>query len=315
MYDLIIIGAGPAGLYAATSAAMHKLNACIIESAYEFGGTLNLYKQKMVYDMPGFVKISAGDLIDHLYQQYKPYESEVKMFLNCKATEINTLDTHYELVTNQGTFKTKTILLANGGGMFEPRLLELEGADAKSNIYYNVKDVSYFKDQELVVLGGGDSAVDWALTLSEVAKKVTLVHRRPDFRAHEVNVEKIREIGTVLTPYTPEALVGYDKVDYLTLKHTENQSQIELKLDALFVFYGSNPAKTSMDKWGLDVENNLIKVASDMQTSKKGIYAIGNSVTYLGKRKMIVTGLGEAATAISAISQYLYPEKTITYKH
>lgn len=315
MYDTIIIGAGPAGLYAATSAAMHKLNACLIESSFEVGGTLNLYKQKMVYDMPGFVELSAGDLIMHLYNQYKPYEAEVKLFLNCKATDIKYLDNHYELFTNRGVFKTKTILFANGGGMFEPRLLELADATAKSNIYYNVNEISDFKDQELVILGGGDSAVDWALTLSDVAKKVTLVHRRPDFRAHEANVEKIRQTGCVLTPYLPLAAIGYDKVEYLSVKNVDDGSVIDIKTDALFVFYGSMPSKQSVEKWGIDFEHNLIKVSPDMQTSREGIYAVGNSVTYLGKRKMIVTGLGEAATAINAISAKLYPDKTITYKH
>lgn len=316
MYDTIIIGAGPAGLYAATLAGMHKLSACILESSFEYGGTLNLYKQKMVYDMPGHRKISAGDLIQNLYDQYSEYEADVPLLLNTKAISIDYKDNHYVLETTKGIFETKTLLLANGGGTFEPRLIEVPGAESKRNIYYNVKDVNDFKNQELVVLGGGDSAVDWSLTLAEVAKKVTLIHRRNDFRAHEYSVDKIKSEGLVLTPYVPIGFVGYDQVDYLTIQHTENQSVLDIKCDALFVFYGSSPAKHNLSDWGFELDDKgLIKVSSTMETTRKGIFAVGNSVTYLGKKKMISTGLGEAATAISTIGNFLFPEKTQSYKH
>ncbi len=316
MYDTIIIGAGPAGLYAATLAGMHKLSACILESSFEYGGTLNLYKQKMVYDMPGHRKISAGDLIQNLYDQYSEYEADVPLLLNTKAISIDYKDNHYVLETTKGIFETKTLLLANGGGTFEPRLIEVPGAESKRNIYYNVKDVNDFKNQELVVLGGGDSAVDWSLTLAEVAKKVTLIHRRNDFRAHEYSVDKIKSEGLVLTPYVPIGFVGYDQVDYLTIQHTENQSVLDVKCDALFVFYGSSPAKHNLSDWGFELDDKgLIKVSSTMETTRKGIFAVGNSVTYLGKKKMISTGLGEAATAISTIGNFLFPEKTQSYKH
>lgn len=316
MYDTIIIGAGPAGLYAATLAGMHKLKACILESSFEYGGTLNLYKQKMVYDMPGYRKINAGDLIATLYDQYSEYEEDVPLRLNTKAISIDYVDDHYILETNQGVFHTKTLLLANGGGTFEPRLIDVPEAESKNNIYYNVKDVQDFKDQELIVLGGGDSAVDWSLTLAEVAKKVTLIHRRHDFRAHEYSVDKIKQMGRVLTPYVPKAFVGYDRVEYLTIENTEDQSIMDIKCDALFVFYGSSPAKHNLSEWGFELDDKgLIKVGTSMETTRKGIFAVGNSVTYHGKKKMISTGLGEAATAISTIGVFLYPEKTQSYKH
>lgn len=315
MLDTIIIGAGPAGLYAGTLAGMHKLKACIIESAFEYGGTLNLYKQKMVYDMPGYSKINAGDLIQNLYLQYSEYKADVPMYLNTKALSIAYVNDHYVLETTQGTFESKTILLANGGGTFEPRLIEVENASSKRNIYYNVSDVRDFKDQELIVLGGGDSAVDWSLTLAEVAKKVTLIHRRDEFRAHEYSVDKMRSIGTVLTPYIPVGFIGYDRVDYLTVKNVTDDCTLDIKCDALFVFYGSSPAKHNLSEWGFELDKGLIKVSSTMETTRSGIFAVGNSVVYPGKKKMISTGLGEAATAISTIVAYLYPEKTQSYKH
>lgn len=315
MLDTIIIGSGPAGLYAATLAGMHNLKACILESAYEYGGTLNLYKEKMVYDMPGYTKISAGELIENLFNQYRQYENEIPLYLNEKAISVERIEGGYILKTTKTTYKTKTILLANGGGVFEPRLLDLENALGKTNIYYNVKSVSDFKNQDLVVLGGGDSSVDWALTLNEVANSVTLIHRRNEFRAHERNVIKIKETGTVLTPYVPTDVIGYDKVEYLVIENTETKEQKEIKLDALFVFYGSQASKNTFEDWGLSYQNKLITVKSDMQTSLDNIYAVGNGVTYPGKRKMISTALGEAATAICAITQVLYPDKTLTHKH
>ncbi|MDY0210665.1 MAG: NAD(P)/FAD-dependent oxidoreductase [Acholeplasma sp.] len=315
MYDTIIIGAGPVGLYAASLAGINNLNACLIESASEYGGRLNLYKDKMVYDMPGFSSIKAKDLTELLFLQYKAYEDKVLLHLNTKIERIEPLEDGYLLITESKTFETKTILLANGGGLFQPIKLDLKEASNKQNLHYTIKDINAFKNQELVVLGGGDAAVDWALALHQVAKKVTLVHRRNDFRAHESNVIKVKNTLSVLTPFVPSELKGDSMIDSITLKNVETENTITLKLDALFVFYGSSVAKNSLDAWGVLHDKDHIIVSSDMQTSKKNIYAIGNGIDYKGKRKMIVTGLGEAATAISAITQVIYPNKQLAHKH
>ncbi len=315
MYDLIIIGAGPAGLYAATCAAMNKINAVLIESSLEIGGQLTLYKEKAVYDMPAFFKINAGELLDRLYLQHAEYQDLVPLHLNTQALDLKEDEHGFTLLTNHGEMKSKTILLANGGGMFQAKKLELPETSHLKNIYYHIKNPDLFKDKEIVILGGGDSAVDWAISLKEVAKKVTLVHRRNDFRAHQLNVEQIRATGNVMTPFVPEAIIGTDHVEAIVLKNTENNTLITLKADALLVFYGVSPVKGKVDQWKVDIIENAIAVKPSMETSRKGVFAVGNSVFYEGKLRMIVTALGEAATAIGSITTLLYPERTKSYKH
>ena len=315
IYDLVIIGAGPAGLYAATCAAMNKIKAVIIESSSEYGGQLTLYREKTIYDMPGFARINANDLANNLYQQYQEYENEVPLHMNTQATGVEEHSDHYVLHTNQGLFVTKTILLANGGGMFQPKKLEISKADSMTNIFYFIKDTSQFKGKDVVVLGGGDSAVDWALTLIDIAQSVTLIHRRNDFRAHQHNVDDARKRVNVLTPFVAKDVIGEETATELILEHTETKELVTLKTDAILVFYGVSPVKSKMDQWLVDIKDNSILVSPNMQTSRHGIYAVGNSVFYEGKLRMIVTALGEAATAIGAITKFFYPEKTLTYKH
>ena len=315
IYDLVIIGAGPAGLYAATCAAMNKIKGVIIESSSEYGGQLTLYREKTIYDMPGFARINANDLANNLYLQYKEYEDEVPLHMNTQATGLEEHDDHYVLHTNQGLFITKTILLANGGGMFQPKKLEIPKADFMDNIHYFIKDTTQFKGKDVVVLGGGDSAVDWALTLIDIAKSVTLVHRRNDFRAHQHNVDDARKRLNVLTPYVAKDVDGEESASGLILENTETKEVVTLQTDAILVFYGVTPVKSKMDQWLVDIKDNSILVTPNMQTSRHGIYAVGNSVFYEGKLRMIVTALGEAATAIGAITKFFYPEKTLTYKH
>jgi len=313
MYELVIVGAGPAGLFAATCAAMNELNALVIESSSEFGGQLTLYKDKAVYDMPGFSKINAGDLVNSFYEQYKMYQNDVPIMLNTQAIDVIHHDHHFELKTNQGTFLTKTILLANGGGMFQPK--KLEQGDHLKEIYYTVSNIHDFQGKDVVVLGGGDSAVDWALTLEGIAKSITLIHRREDFRAHQRNVDLLKQKHHVLTPYIVKEVIGVDSIEKLFIENTVTKETKEIKADALLVFYGVNPVKNRVDVWNVKVKDNSILVGQNMVTSREGIYAVGNSITYEGKLKMIVTALGEAATAIGAITKFLYPERTKTYKH
>jgi len=313
MYELVIVGAGPAGLYAATCAAMNELKAVVIESSSEFGGQLTLYKDKAVYDMPGFSKINAGDLVKSFYDQYKNYEKEVPILLNTQAIDVIHYDDFFEIKTNQGILQTKTILLANGGGMFQPK--RLEQGDDLEGIFYVIDNLKAFENKDVVVLGGGDSAVDWALTLEGIAKSITLIHRRDEFRAHQRNVDLLKQKHHVLTPYTVYEIKGEKKIEGLVIEHTVTKELVEIKTDALLVFYGVNPVKNKVDVWNVRVKDNSIVVAQNMVTSREGIYAVGNSITYEGKLKMIVTALGEAATAIGAITKFLYPERTKTYKH
>jgi ferredoxin/flavodoxin---NADP+ reductase len=315
MYDLIIIGAGPAGLYAATCAAMNKVNAVLIESSSELGGQLTLYKEKSIYDIPGFSKINTGDFLNQLYKQYLSYKDQVPLHLNTQALEVKGNFGYFIVTTNQGVFEAKTVLLSNGGGMFQPRQLELAQKESMKNIYYFVKDLNELRHKDVVILGGGDSAIDWGLSLLDIAKSVTVIHRRNDFRAHQQNVEHLREFGNVLTPYVPHALVGEDLITHLVIKNLDTNELKTIKTDALLVFYGVSPVKSKIDQWKVDCKDYSILVSPDMKTSREGVYAVGNSIYYEGKLKMIVTALGEAASAVGSITRILYPERTMTYKH
>ncbi len=315
LYDVIIIGAGPSGLFAGTLAAMNQLKACIIESSSEYGGQLTLYREKAVYDMPGFSKILAGDLVNSLYQQYLGYADKVPLYLNTQAKNFKKVDDYFILSTDQNTLKTKTIIMANGGGMFQPKRLDLENIDSFDNVYYYVQKTDIFKNQDIVILGGGDSAVDWGLTLLDSVKSVTLIHRRNDFRAHEQNVHLLKEKATVLTPYQTVKLEKKNNQSVLTIKHAETGELKDIKFDHLIVFYGMVPIRERLDQWGMEIEKNAFKVTCALETSVKNIYAIGNSVYYEGKLRMIVTGLGEAATAVGQITKTLYPNKMSVFKH
>lgn len=315
MQDVIIIGSGPVGLYAATLCAMHNLDAIVLESSHLYGGTLNLYKEKNIYDMPGFPKTTAGELILSLYQQYLTQQQTDRILLNIQILDFVHEEDHYKVITNKGVYLSKTILFCNGGGMFRPRPLGLPNEKAFDNIHYFVERLSDFKDKDITILGGGDSAIDFALSLQPYAKSINVVHRRADFRAHENNVLQVKSFAKVYTPYEPIHMEGTTKVASLVIKHLETKETTTLKTDALLVFYGNVPIKPDYEAYGIKTDNGLITVKTNMETSHKGIYAAGNSVTYPGKIKMISSGMGEAATAVSSISKYLNPKKTMTYKH
>jgi ferredoxin/flavodoxin---NADP+ reductase len=314
MKDLVIIGAGPTGLYSAFLAGMNQLETVVIEAAADLGGQVTLYKDKAIYDVPGFIKIDGGVMIDALHHQYMQYQDRIPILRDTQATQIIEHDGYYIIETTKGVFDTKTILLANGGGLFKPKPLEIGVDQTYENLYYHIEDIKKFNNQKVVILGGGDSAVDWALSFLNVTKDVYLIHRRHDFRAHLGPVEKIKSTGKVLTPYIIKELITHEQcIKEIVLENCEDKTQKKIELDALMVFYGSIPQRQQVDIWQVETDHKGIKVKSNMETSRKGIYAVGNSIYYPGKLRMIVTGLGEAATAIGAITNQLYPQRKNPY--
>lgn len=314
MKDLIIIGAGPTGLYSAFLSGMNQLKAMVIEASSDLGGQVTLYKDKAIYDVPGFDKVDGGVMIDALHRQYQPFQDDIPILRHTQAMQIIEHDGYYIIETTQGVFDTKTILLANGGGLFKPKPLEIAMQKVYQNLYYHIEDINAFSNQKIVVLGGGDSAVDWTLSMLDVTKDVLLVHRRNDFRAHIGPLEKLKTLGKVMTPYIAKRLIEVDgMIQAIEMEHVIDKTLMTLPLDALLVFYGNIPARQESDIWQVEMTPKGIKVQSDMQTSRSGIYAVGNSIYYPGKLRMIVTGLGEAATAIGAITHRLYPERKNPY--
>ena len=308
MKDVIIVGAGPIGLYASILASLHELDGLVLEGQDSLGGQLTaLYPEKDIIDLPGFKKITAKGFIDALVNQSEAHP--LPICLNEELKEFQKIEGGFLVTTSKRTIETRTILLTTGMGVFSPRKIGVENEDSFSNIIYSLKDKSQYKDKTVAILGGGDSAVDWALMLSEIAKKVYIIHRRNEFRAQASSVATLDTKGVIkLTPYTVHKLNGDDKVTSLDLENVTTKEICSLDVDAVFVNYGmiSSPTSFPVEKVGTS-----IKVGPFYMTSMENVFAIGNIAYYEGKVKNITSGLGEAVTAITKIDQIIHPNKNI----
>lgn len=309
MKDLVIVGAGPIGIYAGTLASLHGLNAVLIEGQEEVGGQLTaLYPEKDIIDLPGFKRITAKGFIDELMNQFNSEDNKTELLINEQVKNFEKVDDYYKVNTSKQVIETKCILLTTGMGIFTPRKIGLENEDSFDNIIYSLKDKSQYKDKIVAILGGGDSAVDWALMLSEIAKQVYIIHRRNDFRAQSSSVDALDQKGVIkLTPYNVTKLIGEKSVK--TIEITDNNKESKtLDVDAIFVNYGMIPAPSSFP---VEKIGTAIKVGACYQTSLENVFAIGNIIFYEGKVKNITAGLGEAVIAITKIDQIIHPNKNI----
>lgn len=310
MEDLIIIGAGPIGLYGATLAALHNLKGKIIESTSKVGGQLSsLYPEKNIIDLPGFTKITAQDFINNLEDQFLSNSNHLELKLNENVINFEKIDDVIYIYTNKETYQTKCLLITSGMGLFTPRKIGLENESNISNIIYNVESKDSLKNKDVIILGGGDSAVDWALLLEDVANKVTIIHRRNDFRAQSGSVEKmenssiniLRNKGVVSAKKESEKCI-------LVIEDNETKKLEDLSCDIVFVQYGQVPSK---DNFPVIKKNNLIEVNVSYETSLENVFACGNICIYPSKVKNITSGLGEVTTAITKIDQIINPNKNI----
>lgn len=309
MKDLVIVGAGPIGIYAGTLASLHGLNAVLIEGQEEVGGQLTaLYPEKDIVDLPGFKRITAKGFIDELMNQFNSEDNKTELLINEQVKNFEKIDDYYKVTTSKQVIETKCILLTTGMGIFTPRKIGLENEDSFDNIIYSLKDKSQYKDKVVAILGGGDSAVDWALMLSEIAKQVYIIHRRNDFRAQSSSVEALDQKGVIkLTPYNVTKLIGEKSVKTMEIADNNKESKT-LDIDAIFVNYGMIPAPSSFP---VEKIGTAIKVGACYQTSLENVFAIGNIISYEGKVKNITAGLGEAVIAITKIDQIIHPNKNI----
>ena len=310
MNDIIIIGCGPVGLYGAILSSLHNLKGIVIESLNQIGGQLtSLYPEKDIIDLPGIDQIKAKDFISKLESQYNSKENKLPIHLNESVLDIIKEEDYYLVKTTLDTYETKTILLTTGMGMFSPRLIGLENEKEIKNIFYSCSDVSIYKDKDVIVLGGGDSAVDLSLLINKVAKSTTIIHRRNDFRAQESSVRKMSEEGIcILRNYSVKGIDQKEDKIRLTIKDNETLKESTLTCDNVLVQYGQIPSK---DSFPVEKENNLIKVNDYYQTSLPNVFACGNIVTYKGKVKTIITGLGAVSFIITKIDQIINPTKNI----
>ncbi|WP_010647328.1 NAD(P)/FAD-dependent oxidoreductase [Oceanobacillus massiliensis] len=319
IYDITIIGAGPTGLFTAFYGGMRQASVKIIESLPHTGGQLTaLYPEKYIYDVAGFPKVRAQELVDRLEEQASMFDPEI--VLGQAVDKLERLeDNSFKMTSSTGEVHyTKTIIITAGNGAFQPRRLNLGESESfeGKNLHYYVKDMDQYKDKNVVLLGGGDSAVDWALMLEKVAKSVKLVHRRDQFRAHEHSVEQLMASSVeVLTPFTPSDIIISDKIDKIILDEVKGERKLELEVDDIICNYGFISSLGPIKEWGIDIEKNSILVNTKMETNIPGIYAAGDICTYEGKVKLIVTGFGEGPTAINNAKNYIDPKARIQPKH
>ncbi|MEW9051851.1 MAG: NAD(P)/FAD-dependent oxidoreductase [Neobacillus sp.] len=319
VYDITIIGGGPIGLFTAFYGGMRQASVKIIESLPQLGGQLSaLYPEKYIYDVAGFPKVRAQELIDNLKEQMAKFEPAVVLEQSVEKLEKQE-DGIFKLTTNSEVHYSKTVIITAGNGAFQPRRLELESAVQyeKKNLHYFIDDLNKFAGKRVVVFGGGDSAVDWALMLEPIAEKVSIVHRRDKFRAHEHSVENLQNSKVeVKTPYVPAELIGDEGgIKQVVLEAVNGGEKETIDVDAVICNYGFVSSLGPIKEWGLEIAKNSIVVNSKMETNIAGLYAAGDICTYDGKVKLIACGFGEAPTAVNNAKAYMDPKAKIQPLH
>ncbi|CAM3778579.1 NAD(P)/FAD-dependent oxidoreductase [Mesobacillus zeae] len=319
VYDITIIGGGPAGLFTAFYGGMRQASVKIIESLPQLGGQLSaLYPEKYIYDVAGFPKVRAQELVNNLKEQMAKFDPVAVLEQSVEKLE-KLEDGSFKLTTDKEIHYSKTVIITAGNGAFQPRRLELEstaGYEGK-NLHYFIDDLSQFAGQNVAVLGGGDSAVDWALMLEPIAKQVTIIHRRDKFRAHEHSVENLHNSKVdIKTPYVPENIIGNEeKITGLVLKEANGEGTVTVDVDAVICNFGFVSSLGPIKEWGLEIEKNSIVVNSRMETNIPGIYAAGDICTYEGKVKLIACGFGEAPTAVNNAKAFIDPKAKLQPLH
>jgi len=302
--DAVIIGAGPVGLFSVFELGILGLNAHVIDNLDKIGGQcIELYPDKPIYDIPGVPNCTGELLIKNLLDQIKPFKPE--FHLNQRVNEIKKNDKLWRVITSENKiFETPNIIIAGGVGSFEPRKVDIKNAEKfeGKGFYYSVKDKSKFKDQIIAIFGGGDSALDWTLELSNIAKKIYLIHRREDFKGAPHTLNKIKEIAKtgkieIKTFYKLTDVNGDLKLNNIQIQKN-NETKEVLNIDSVIAFFGLKMELGPIANWGLNLEEKCILVnTKNFQTNEDGIFAIGDICTYPGKLKLILSGFHEGALA------------------
>ena len=319
--DITIIGGGPTGLFAAFYAGMRGSSCRIVDSLPELGGQLAaLYPEKYIFDVGGYPKVLAKDLVKNLVEQALQFDPEV--VLDEQVQDLQRGDDHFELRCSQGNYETRSIVIAGGKGAFEPMPLKCPGyvEFMHSGVEYAVRDPEAFRDKRVVVVGGGDTALDFVLMLKDVAASLTLVHRRDGWRAHAASVtqmEAAAEAGEIdlRTFHEVREIHGNGRVNRITIFDNRTDEAITLGCDEVLSCVGFKPDLGPIKSWGLEVKKNRIKVDALMATNLPGIYAAGDVVDYEGKLDLIATGFAEAAVAVNNAVHYVDPSARVNPGH
>jgi thioredoxin reductase (NADPH) len=320
--DVIIIGAGPVGLFAVFELGLLGMKAHLVDALDKPGGQCaELYPEKPIYDIPALPVVSGQELTDNLMKQIEPFEPTFH-FNQVAQSVTQTPNGHWQLITDQGTKLTApVIVVAAGGGSFTPKkppipgIEELEG----KGVSYAVRRIEDYRDKQVVIAGGGDSALDWTMSLVDVAERVTLVHRRQEFRGAPASVEKVK------------SLIDEGKIDFVLgqpgrlwekdghlggVGVRTAEVEVEVPADAFLPFYGLTMKLGPLSDWGFELNNNLIPVDTErFETSKKGIFAIGDINWYPGKLKLILSGFHESALMAHAAKSLVHPEERVVFQY
>jgi thioredoxin reductase (NADPH) len=322
--DITIVGGGPTGLFAAFYAGLRGVSCRIIDALPELGGQLMaLYPEKYIYDVGGLPKILAKDLVKNMVEQGTQFGPEVVLGLEVVALQPR--DGLIAVVTDERDWLSRTVVITAGKGALNPRVLECPGWDdfygAAEGVFTHVRRPEDFRGRRVLLVGGGDSAVDWALGLQGIAREITLIHRRHQFRAHRATVEEMRALEragrlSILTPYEVE-FIGGDAgcVRSATIYHNETKERVEIEVDTVIALLGFKPDLGPIGRWGLELEKHSIKVSPLMETNLPGVYAAGDVVTYPGKLELIATGYSEAAIAVNNAVHHLNPKARVNPGH
>tara|TARA_B100000586_G_scaffold134800_1_gene97565 strand:+ start:4230 stop:5285 length:1056 start_codon:yes stop_codon:yes gene_type:complete len=322
--DIIIIGAGPAGLFAVFEAGLLKLRCHLIDILPNPGGQCSeLYPKKPIYDIPGHPEILAGDLVENLLNQCSQFQPGFTLGESAEKINKNS-EGLFTVVTDKGTaHQAPVVVIAGGLGGFHPRkpiINNIESYEEKG-ISYFIKDPNLYKNKNVLIAGGGDSALDWTIELANIASNVTLIHRRNEFRGALDSVEKVQELKNknkikLITPAEVVSLMGDDKLKSVEIK-IENSENITLNVDCFIPLFGLTPKLGPIHDWGLEIEKKSIKVDNTLnyQTNVPGIFAIGDINTYPGKLKLILCGFHEAAMMCRSAYKIINPDKKLVLKY
>ena len=320
--DIIIIGAGPTGLFTVFEAGLLKLKCHLIDALPQPGGQCSeIYPKKPIYDIPGFPEILAGELTNNLLEQCKQFKPGFT--LGERAEEIvKDKNGLFNVITNKGTkHQAPVVAIAGGLGSFEPRKPILDNLTfyEDNGIEYIIKDPEMYRNKKILIAGGGDSALDWSIYLANINADVTLVHRRNEFRGALDSVEKVKQLKNqnkikIITPAQITKLNGKKKLESIVI--TKNKIDTEYKVDHFIPLFGLSPRLGPIANWGLEVEKNAIKVDTyDYQTNIKGIFAIGDINTYPGKLKLILCGFHEATLMCQSAYKIINPGKKHIFRY
>jgi len=320
--DALIVGAGPVGLFAVFELGLLDIKAHVVDILDRPGGQCaELYPEKPIYDVPGIVVVTGQELTDRLMEQIKPFGAE--FHFSQRVDTLERLDGGFRLTTDIGTvFECKVLVIAAGGGSFTPKRPPLPGIERYegTSVFYSVRKMDSLRGRDVLIVGGGDSALDWTLNLQPVAKSLTLLHRRSEFRAAPASVQKMLALVergdiTFKLGQVTELHGEGGKLTSVTVKGADGAT-FEQKADVMMPFFGLTMKLGPVADWGLNLEENLIPVdTAKFETSEPRIFAIGDINTYPGKLKLILSGFHEAALMAQAAHKYVYPDKKLIFQY